>query len=128
MLNYQAESGYFVEADNGTLHQAYRVKDKNDEKSHVALTAHVLIGLEEALHNIQGVHKLYVASAKQRGLAFLERMLAQIDDAYQLCIVTYALALLKSPETDIAYGRLLAASLTDDGKVYWSPTPIKANR
>lgn len=128
MLNYQSTLGYFLEAENGTLHQAYRIIDPNDETSHVTLTAHVLIGLEEASQNLQGSHKLYVATAKQRGLTYLERMLPQIRDAYQLAIVTYALALLKSSEADIAFGRLLAASLEEDGMVYWSPTPIKINR
>ena len=48
LLNYQSEDGYFIEADNGTFHHAYL----GDQK--VALTAHVLIGLEAVLQNLQG--------------------------------------------------------------------------
>ena len=128
LLNYQSDKGYFVEAENGTLHQAYRVQNTGDERSHIALTAHVLIGLEAVVQNLQGGHKLYVATAKQRGLTFLEKVLPQIQDTYQLCLVTYALALLKSSQADIAYGKLLNDAKSDNGMVYWSPTNIKANR
>ena len=128
LLNYQSEAGYFTEAENGTLHHAYRITDMEDEKCHIALTAHVLIGLEAVLQNLQGGHKLFVATAKQRGLKYLEKILPQIQDTYQLCLVTYTLALLKSSQADIAYGRLLSDAKDDNGMVYWSPSPIVANR
>ena len=78
--------------------------------------------------NLQGSQKIHVSTAKQRGLTFLEKCLHEISDAYALSLVTYALALLKSPQADIAFGLLLSASQEDDGKVYWSPTHISANR
>ncbi len=76
----------------------------------------------------QGSEKQYVATAKQRALTFLERMLPKIKNSYELAIVTYALALSKSADADLAYGRLLKDSKEEDGMVYWSPTPIKTNR
>ena len=120
LLNYQSESGYFIEADNGTLHVAHHDK--------VVLTAHVLIALERVLQNVQGNEKLHVATAKQRALTYLEKCLPNIEDIYALCLVTYTMALLKSPQADLAFGRLLNSYSEEDGKVYWSPTPIKANR
>lgn len=123
LLNFQSASGYWLENENGTVHQAYY-----NDPDNVILTAHVLIALEEVMQNTQGSHKLHIATAKQRGMTFLEKALPQINNSYTLSIVTYALALLKSPQADIAFGVLLASSKEEDGNVYWSPTPITANR
>ena len=121
-------SGFFEEAENGTLHQAYHVFDPFEEKSNVVLTAHVLIALEQVMPNLQGSQKIFVSTAKQRGMTFLEKCLHEIKDDYALSLVTYSLALLKSPQADIAFGLLLSASREDDGKVYWAPSNISANR
>ena len=95
LLNYQSADGFFEETENATLHQAYFVSDSFDEKSYVVQTAHVLIALEQVMPNLQGDQKIYVATAKQRGLTYLEKCLHEISDAYALSIVSYALALLK---------------------------------
>ena len=58
----------------------------------------------------------------------LERMLPHIKDVYQLCIVSYTLALMKSSEADLAYSKLMNSFSESDGKIYWSPTPITVNR
>ena len=128
LLNYQSQEGYFTEAENGTIHQAYHVNNPKNEKSHILLTAHVLIAIEEVMQNLQGNQRLHAATAKQRGLTYLEKCLPEISDEYELSIVTYALALMKSPQSDIAFGQLMAKFREEDGKVYWSPTPINANR
>ena len=110
------------------MHQAYQIFDNTNEKPYISLTAHVLIALEEVMQNLQGSQKVHASTAKQRGLAYLEKCLPEISDDYQLSIVTYALAILKSPQADIAFGRLMSKSKEEDGKVYWSPSPITANR
>ena len=55
-------------------------------------------------------------------------MLPHIKDVYQLCIVSYTLALMKSSEADLAYSKLMNSFSESDGKIYWSPTPITVNR
>ena len=45
--------------------------------------------------NLQGDQKIFVATAKQRGLTYLEKCLHEISDAYALSLVSYALAMLK---------------------------------
>ena len=92
------------------------------------MTAHVLIALEGAIDKLQGKYRLFANTARQKGLHFLEKMLPKVEDVYQLCIVSYTLALLRSSECNLAYKKLMGASLENDGKIYWSPTPITANR
>ena len=128
MLNFQSYNGHFQEYDNTSSHHAYIVENPFDETSYISLTAHVLIALERVMENLQGDHKLDVATAKQRGMMFLEKILPQIKDIYQLCIVTYTLALLKSSEADLAFNRLMGSFSEADGKIYWSSTPITANK
>ncbi len=53
LLNYQTTSGYFVEVENGTLHQAFVPGNPGKDSSYIALTAHVLIGLEAVSKNLQ---------------------------------------------------------------------------
>ena len=92
---------YFQEYNNySSLHHAYMVQDYSNHTFHISLTgmefqfhekniliclclffswnlnfffhsAHVLIALEEVTDNLQGDHKIYVSTAKQKGLSFL---------------------------------------------------------
>ena len=80
------------------------------------------------MDNLQGDHKIHVSTAKQKGLSFLERMLPHIKDVYQLCIVSYTLALMKSSEADLAFSKLMNSFSESGGKIYWSPSPITVNR
>ena len=87
----------FQEYNNySSLHHAYLVQDYSNHTFHISLTgmefqfheknvyvnffceiwiyfhsAHVLIALEEVTDNLQGDHKIYVSTAKQKGLSFL---------------------------------------------------------
>jgi len=44
---------------------------------------------------------MFLSSAKQRALGYLERNLPEIKDGYELAITAYALALAKSSEADL---------------------------
>jgi len=52
----------------------------------------------------------------------------ELTDGYEIAITAYALALAKSSEADLAYGKLLAAAKETDGLVYWSRSIIVTNR
>ena len=71
---------------------------------------------------------MYLSSAKQRALGYLERNLPELTDGYEIAITAYALALAKSSEADLAYGKLLAAARETDGLVYWGRSTITTNR
>jgi len=71
---------------------------------------------------------MFLSTAKQRALGYLERNLPEITDGYELAITTYALALAKSSEADLAYGRLLGSARENDGLVYWGRSIIDTNR
>lgn len=61
-------------------------------------------------------------------MSYLERNLRETTDAYELCMVTYALALAKSSVADLAYGRMMRAASESGGMVYWGRTEITTNR
>ena len=63
----------------------------------------------------------------QHACTYLERNLARITDPYDMAITAYALALSKSSESDIAYGKLLQMKREEAGMAYWSPTKIAYN-
>ena len=101
----------------------------NNASHQVPLTAHVLIAMEETSGVLQGKSKQFVSSGRSRAISYLERNLPTLTDAYELAITTYALALAKSPMSDIAYGMMkAAASVSGGGMNYWGRTEIKTNR
>ena len=105
-----------------------RFIDDYADMRNISLTAHVLIAMEATAPNLQGDQKKFSAAARQRAVSYLEKNLLKIKDSYELAIVAYALAVSGSAEADLAYGNLLGAKKEEDGKVYWSRSPIKTNR
>ena len=100
--------------------------------SSIALTAHVLIGLEEVSPHLSGSHKAHVAAGKQRAVAYLERHLTAMggnyNASYDLAITALALTLSGSSVADFAYGRLMKVTRYSDGMIYWSDREIATNR
>jgi hypothetical protein len=128
LINYQHIEGAFSETEY-IPYPMHRGMDGNRTvgMKNVSLTAHVLIALQETANNLQGRVKRYSAVARQRATTYLERNLARIVDPYDMAITAYALALSKSPESDIAYGKLLKMKREEAGMTYWSPTKIAYN-
>ena len=91
-----------------------------------------LAGAFKMGHFFEGIvplrHCWYINTNKKKMIGSLERMLPHIKDVYQLCIVSYTLALMKSSEADLAFSKLMNSFSESDGKIYWSPTPITVNR
>ena len=100
--------------------------------STVALTAHVLIGLEEISPHLSGTPKAHVAAGKQRSVAYLERHLAAMGGnssaSYDLAITALALTLSGSSVADLAYAMLMKLKRKSDGMIYWSDRKISPNR
>lgn len=62
-----------------------------------------------------------------KAIAFLEGRLDEIDDAYTLALVTYALELAGSGSAGAAYDTLIAAAEQDDDGLHWpggGPEPL----
>ena len=127
LINQQDVEGEFMETEYYSEHPLHKPMTRNPEAGNIALTAHVLISLQETADKLYGEIKKYSSSARQRARRFLERNLPKITDPYELAIVSYALVLARSPEADAAYGRLLQMKREESGMVYWSPTTINTN-
>jgi CD109 antigen len=78
-------------------------------KGKKALTAYVAIALREA-----GEER-----ASARAVSYLEGKLEEINDAYTMALVTYALELAGSEKKDEAYGRLMELAIEDEGGLHW---------
>ena len=79
-------------------------------RGNTALTAYVAIALHEAGAN----------DANAPSIAYLESRLDDIDDAYTMAIVAYALELAGSPRAAAASRMLLNMAVADDGGLHWS--------
>jgi len=134
ILNYQTEEGSFVETEYypHPLHKPMDGRslfpgDEPGKMRNISLTAHVLISLEVAAPNLQGEQKKYSAAARQRAVRYLERMLAKMEDSYELAITAYALAIAGSSVSDLAYGKLTDKRRESGGMLYWGRSPIETN-
>ena len=127
LLNFQSNDGYFVE--NGSYDNIDGFSKASENP--VALTSHVLIALEETAEIVQGESKKWVAAGRQRAQSYLQRSLSLYNhssDGYEVAIIAYALALSKSQDADLAYGKLLSIRQEEDGMIYWGKKEIKTNR
>ena len=71
-----------------------------------------------------------MAIGRQRAHTFLQRSLSSFNDSssgYEVAIIAYALALAKSEDADLAYGKLLSMKREEDGMIYWGKKEIKTN-
>jgi CD109 antigen len=134
LLNYQTLEGSFTETEwyPFPLHKPMDGRslfpdDEPGKMRNVSLTAHVLISLEVTAPNLQGDQKKFSAAARQRAVRYLERMLAKIEDSYELAITAYALAIAGSSVSDLAYGKLTEKQREEGGMVYWGRSPIETN-
>ncbi len=50
------------------------------------------------------------------------------EDAYEVTISAFALALNKSPMTNLVFDKMMAMARTEGGMTYWSRTEITTNR
>jgi len=128
LLNYQNAEGAFSETESiqYPLHRGMDGK-KNEGMKNISLTAHVLISLQETGESLHGKVKRYSALARHRAMTYLEKCLPEITDPYDLAITAYALALSRSSEADMAFGKLLQMKREESGMSYWSPTKIYFN-
>ena len=128
LLNYQSIDGAFSETEE-MHYPMHKGMDGNrtEGMKNISLTAHVLITLQETADILQGKVKRYSAEARQRAVAYLEKSLSKISDPYDLAITAYALALSRSSEADLAFGKLLLMKREESGMAYWSPTKIYYN-
>ena len=72
-----------------------------------------------------------MAIGRHRAQTFLQRSLSSYNntsDGYEVAIIAYALALAKSQDADLAYGKLLSMRREEDGMIYWGKNEIKTNR
>ena len=151
LLNFQNSEGAFVEANDvdTPLHYAMRTSMyASNYSAHAALTAHVLIAMDDAAPLLTGHIKVivtftspsesftnkffllqqYCSTGRQRAIKFLERNVFRITDPYEVAIITYALAKSRSPEADMAMSKLMALKRDEGSFVYWSRTKINPNR
>ncbi|XP_047526413.1 CD109 antigen [Pieris napi] len=97
----------------------------------ISLTAQVVITLE-SVKNLKdiGVREglsAQVATAQQRGVAWLERhlrLLSEWSEPYALAITAYALACAKAPSAEHAYRLLKRRQRSEGGLVYWGKEPV----
>ena len=82
-----------------------------------ALAAYVTIALHEA----------GVTSGADRAITYLEKQLDDIEDAYAIALVTYALELGNSARAEDAYDRLLAMGTRDENGLYWDTAGPQLN-
>jgi hypothetical protein len=128
LINFQNTDGAFSETEDIPF-PMHRGMDgtRSESMKNISLTAHVLITLHETAESLQGKVKRYSALARHRAMTYLERSLTKITDPYDLAITAYALALSKSSESDLAFGKLLLMKREEAGMAYWSPTKIYYN-
>ena len=129
LLKYQTKEGAFGETE-WYPYSLHKPMDNFQNNLNISLTAHVLIALENAAQYVQNKHKTYVAQARQRTIQYLERQWPQLEgtDSYELAITAYALALIRSDESILAYRHLLKFRKEEGGLVYWGKSPIAPNR
>ncbi len=79
-----------------------------------ALTAFVAVALMEDGET----------DAAERAVDYLEGQLDDIEDAYTMAIVAYALELADSPRADDAYEKLMGMAKESDEGLYWGDGPV----
>ena len=79
-----------------------------------ALTAYAATAMIEAGQN----------DSAARAIAYLEGRLSEINDDYELALVTYALELAKGPKAGEAYDKLMAAAEEDEDGLHWQGADI----
>ncbi|XP_038211501.1 CD109 antigen [Zerene cesonia] len=97
----------------------------------ISLTAQVVITLE-SVKNLKdiGVREglsARVATAQQRGVAWLERHLRLVGEwaaPYALALTAYALACAKAPSAEHAYRLLKRRQRSEGGLIYWGQEPV----
>ncbi|GBN40425.1 hypothetical protein AVEN_154158-1, partial [Araneus ventricosus] len=57
---------------------------------------------------------------------YLERRLPQLQDPYQVALVTYALLEAGSVDAEVGFNKLDVMKREKEGMVYWSPEPISS--
>merc|ERR1712106_1050744 len=119
LINHQNPEGEFFETldhQESPIHHAIKTPankfshsflNLNKTSDNIALTAHVLIALDKVAPAVTGSVKKYCSTARHRATKFLEKTLAHIHDPYVLAITAYALAMVRSSDASLAYGKLL---------------------
>ena len=75
------------------------------DNTNATLTAQVVISLHEIL-SFSGSMGSLTTPAKMAATRYLERVLDQLFDPYEIAIVTYALTIVNSPAKDAAFEKL----------------------
>ncbi|KAF6214650.1 hypothetical protein GE061_009393 [Apolygus lucorum] len=125
ILGFQTPEGKFVETEyyiNTPLDS--RTSDHTPD-SRVAMTAHVLIALNECSVLVEGHTRNRVVESILSGIKYLEAKLNIIVDTRVLAIAVWALNLGKSDRLQTAMNLLINRTRTNtDGLPYWSPVEI----
>ncbi|CAG0890979.1 unnamed protein product [Darwinula stevensoni] len=90
----------------------------------ISLTAHVLITLAQTLEALPGEVRGRAANGKRQATHYLELHLSSVHDTYELAILTYALSIANSGEKELAFRKLDAIKIEQDGLIYWASEPI----
>ena len=65
------------------------------------------------------LHEAGLTAGADLAIGYLENQLDEIDDAYTMAIVSYALELGKSSRADDAYDQLLSMAIRDENGLHW---------
>uniref|UniRef100_A0A0A9YBS7 Alpha-macroglobulin-like TED domain-containing protein n=1 Tax=Lygus hesperus TaxID=30085 RepID=A0A0A9YBS7_LYGHE len=125
ILGFQTAEGKFVETEH-YIHTPLdsRMSDQTPD-SRVAMTAHVLIALNECAALVEGHTRNRVVEAILSGIKYLEAKLNMIADTHALAIAVWALHLGRSEQLQTALNHLMnQIRVNTDGLPYWSPTEI----
>ncbi|XP_055588563.1 CD109 antigen-like [Uranotaenia lowii] len=125
ILQHQKEDGSFWEVtwmpDRKVNHSSPDVRNEIVRSKNITLTAHVLITLS-SVKDVSGRLGSSVALAEQKALRFIERnigLIKQFGSAYEISIVSYALAKAKAPQAEHAF-KILASRMRSIGDLaYW---------
>ncbi|KAF8776800.1 CD109 antigen like protein [Argiope bruennichi] len=126
ILRYQTREGSFYEISNKPWNRKLDIMgDRRTAFQNISLTAHVLITLT-SVSDLSGDIRIEISNAKNLAVKYLERRLPQLQDPYQVALVTYALLEAGSVDAEVGFNKLDVMKREKEGMVYWSPEPISS--
>lgn len=126
LLSHQQPNGAFYETTkhpwNRRMNEKVLGKDGRYLNRNVTLTAQVVLALSKV--TLTGDIRQQATTARAAAVKYLERQLAQLNDAYAISITTYALLEAGSNEAEFGYNLLDSMKRDAEGAIYWSSVPI----
>ncbi|XP_013420589.1 CD109 antigen isoform X3 [Lingula anatina] len=94
-------------------------------RQNISLTAYVLVALTD-LASLDGEAMNQVRASITLARTYLESKIQELNDTFQIALVTYALTKANSVKKNDAYGRLRDLKIEDDF-IYWADRKIERN-